>query len=51
MTRILSGEPVTKGIHVPSLWYAPEDALALADANAPDDWWANDLPTEFLPQS
>ena len=27
MTRILSGEEVTKGIHVPSVWYAPEDAV------------------------
>jgi len=49
MTRILSGEPVTKGIHVPSLWYAPGDAADLADAAAPDDWWANSLPPEFLP--
>ncbi|MET0771544.1 MAG: substrate-binding domain-containing protein [Candidatus Limnocylindrales bacterium] len=51
MTRILSGEEVTKGIHVPSVWYAPEEAAALADAEAPDDWWANELPAEFLPQS
>jgi ribose transport system substrate-binding protein len=50
MTRILSGEPVTKGIQVPSVWYAPEDAAALADPDAPDDWWANELPSEFLPQ-
>lgn len=49
MTRILTGEPVTKGIHVPSLWYSPEDGAALADPDAPDDWWANELPTEFLP--
>ena len=51
MTRILTGEPVTKGIHVPSVWYAPEDGAALADPAAPDDWWANELPAEFLPQS
>ncbi len=51
MTRILSGEDVTKGIHVPSVWYAAEDAAALADAAAPDDWWANDLPADFLPKS
>ncbi len=49
MTRILSGEQVTKGIHVPSVWYSPEDGAALADPDAPDDWWANDLPAEFLP--
>ena len=50
MTRILSGEEVTKGIRVPSLWYSPEDAVALYDAAAPEDSWANKLPAEFLPQ-
>lgn len=50
MSKILRGEPVTKGIQVPSTWYAPEDAAALADAQAPDDWWANELPAEFQPQ-
>lgn len=50
MTKILSGEPVTKGIQVPSVWYAPADAAALVAADAPDDWWANTLPAEFLPQ-
>lgn len=50
MTRILNGEEVTKGIQVPSVWYAPEDAADLADPDAPDDWWANDLPPEFQPQ-
>ena len=50
MTKILNGEEVTKGIQVPSVWYAADDAVALADAEAPDDWWANDLPAEFLPQ-
>ena len=50
MTRILNGEEVTKGIAVPSVWYAPEDAAALAEPDAPDDWWASDLPPEFLPQ-
>jgi ribose transport system substrate-binding protein len=50
MTHILSGEPVTKGIHVPSIWYAPGAGGALADTAAPDDWWANELPAAFLPQ-
>ncbi len=50
MTHILSGEPVTKGIQVPSLWYAPGAGGALADTAAPDDWWANELPAAFLPQ-
>ena len=50
MTRILNGEEVTKGIRVPSLWYLPEDAVALFDDTAPEDSWANELPPEFLPQ-
>jgi ribose transport system substrate-binding protein len=50
MTQILNGEEVTKGIDVPSLWYAPEDAAALAAPDAPDDWWASDLPADYLPQ-
>jgi ribose transport system substrate-binding protein len=50
MTRILNGEEVTLGFRVPSVWYAPEDAAALAEMDAPDDWWATDLPPEFLPQ-
>ena len=28
----------------------PEDAVALYDAAAPEDSWANELPAEFLPQ-
>ncbi len=51
MTKILSGEPVTKGIQVPSVWYDPADAAKLADMSAPDDWWANKLPAAFLPKS
>jgi ribose transport system substrate-binding protein len=51
MTSILKGEPVTKGVQVPSTWYAPADAAALASADAPDDWWATKLPADFLPKS
>lgn len=49
MTKILSGEQVTKGIQVPSVWYTPDEAVKLADTSAPDDWWANTLPAEFQP--
>ena len=50
MTKILSGEPVTKGLQVPSVWYPPEEAVKLVSPNAPDDWWANELPADFLPK-
>lgn len=50
MTKILSGEQVTKGIQVPSRYFTPDAAKQLADTSASDDWWANNLPSEFLPK-
>jgi ABC-type sugar transport system substrate-binding protein len=49
LARILSGAPAMQGEQVPSRYYAPDDAAALAQLDEPDDWWANDLPAEFLP--
>lgn len=46
---ILAGEPVTRGVAVPSEYIAPDDIDAYADFDAPDDWWATELPAEFLP--
>ncbi|MCG6115700.1 MAG: substrate-binding domain-containing protein [Mesorhizobium sp.] len=46
---ILRGEPVSRGIAVPSEYIAPEDIGEYADMDAPDDWWATELPDEFLP--
>lgn len=46
---ILKGEPVTRGVAVPSEYIAPADIDAYVDPQAPDDWWATELPAEFLP--
>ena len=46
---ILKGEAVTRGTAVPSEYIAPGDIADYADEAAPDDWWASELPAEFLP--
>lgn len=48
--KILKGEPVPRGVAVPSEYIAPGDVGQYLDADAPDDWWASDLPAEFLPK-
>ncbi|MDX5360059.1 MAG: substrate-binding domain-containing protein [Alphaproteobacteria bacterium] len=47
--KILKGEPVTRGTAVPSEYIAPADIGAYVEMDAPDDWWASELPPEFLP--
>ncbi|HEV7276823.1 MAG TPA: substrate-binding domain-containing protein [Devosiaceae bacterium] len=47
---ILQGEPVKRGVAVPSEYIAPEDIGPYVSPDAPDDWWATELPPEFLPQ-
>jgi ABC-type sugar transport system substrate-binding protein len=47
---ILKGEQVTRGTAVESEYIAPADIGSHVDANAPDDWWASELPAEFLPK-
>lgn len=47
---ILKGEPVTRGTAVPSAYIAPADIAKYVDEKAPDDWWASELPGEFLPK-
>jgi ABC-type sugar transport system substrate-binding protein len=47
--KILKGEPVPKGVQVPSEYIAPADIKAYVDESAPDDWWASKIPPEFLP--
>lgn len=48
--KILNGEPVARGTAVPSEYIAPADIAKHADMKAPDDWWASELPAEFLPK-
>lgn len=47
---ILKGEDVSRGVAVESEYIAPQDIADYADMDAPDDWWATELPEEFLPK-
>ena len=47
---ILAGKPVTRGIAVPSEYIAPADISPYVSADRPDDFWASELPAEYLPQ-
>jgi ABC-type sugar transport system substrate-binding protein len=48
--NILAGNPVTRGVAVPSEYIAPADIGGYVAQDRPDDWWATELPAEFLPQ-
>ena len=48
--EILKGQPVARGIAVPSEYIAPDEIEAFVSPDAPDDWWATELPPEFLPE-
>jgi ribose transport system substrate-binding protein len=49
--RILRGEPVERGLAVPSEYIAPEQINQHVEADRPDDWWASTLPEEWKPKS
>ena len=48
--KILAGEPVPRGLIIPSEYIAPKDAAKFAEMNKPDDWWASKLPQQFKPK-
>lgn len=48
--EILKGNSVKRGTAVPSAYIAPADIGKFVDEKAPDDWWATELPTDFLPK-
>lgn len=48
--KILKGEPVPRGTPVVSEYIAPQSVDALVKTDAPDDWWASELPPQFLPK-
>ena len=48
--KILAGEPVPRGLVIPSEYIAPKDAAKFAEMNKPDDWWASKLPEQFKPK-
>jgi ABC-type sugar transport system substrate-binding protein len=46
----LAGHTVKRGNVVPSEYIAPADVGRYLEANAPDDWWASTLATEWKPK-
>ncbi len=49
--KILNGEPVQRGLAVPSEYIAPADVDRYVEMNRPDDWWASTLPEEWKPKT
>lgn len=49
--RILAGQPVPRGLVIPSQYIAPGEAAKFAEMNRPDDWWASKLPDNFKPKA
>lgn len=50
VVNILKGEPASTVVVVPTVYLDPEATAKLAEADRPDDWFATELPAEFLPQ-
>jgi ribose transport system substrate-binding protein len=48
--KILKGEPVPRGLVIPSEYIAPADAAKYAEMDRSDDWWASKLPDQFKPK-
>lgn len=48
--RILNGEPVPRGLVIPSVYISPADSVKYTEMNKPDDWWASELPDAFKPK-
>ena len=49
--KILAGQPVPRGLVIPSLYIAPAEAAKVAEMDRPDDWWASNLPANFKPKA
>lgn len=49
MAKIIRGEPVSKGVRVPSVYIPPAQVKDYAQMDKPDDWWATKLPAKWLP--
>jgi len=48
--KILNGEPVPRGLVIPSEYISPADSVKFTEMNKPDDWWASELPDAFKPK-
>jgi ABC-type sugar transport system substrate-binding protein len=49
--RILAGQPVPRGLVIPSQYISPAEAAKYAEMDRPDDWWASNLPANFKPKA
>jgi ribose transport system substrate-binding protein len=47
--KVLQGEPVKRGLLIPSEYIAPKDVDKYVEPDRPDDWWANTLPNQWRP--
>ena len=47
--KVLQGEPVKRGLLIPSEYIAPKDVDKYVEPDRPDDWWANTLPDQWRP--
>lgn len=48
--RMLRGEPVRRGLRVPSEYISPGATGSYAEMDRPDDWWSSTLPEEWKPK-
>jgi ribose transport system substrate-binding protein len=49
MVKIVRGEPVPKGVRVPSVYISPDEVKKYAEMDKPDDWWVTKLPAKWQP--
>ena len=48
--KILNGEPVPRGLIIPSVYLDTAAATKATEASRPDDWWASALPDAWKPK-
>ena len=48
--KALNGEPVPRGLIIPSVYLDTAASIKVAELNRPDDWWASTLPDAWKPK-
>ena len=48
--KALNGEPVPRGLIIPSVYLDTAASIKVAEPNRPDDWWASTLPDAWKPK-
>ena len=48
--KALNGEPVPRGLIIPSVYLDTPAAIKVVEPNRPDDWWASNLPDQWKPK-